>query len=532
MRSLPNPNGQNGNGKNGTHRAAGAPGGANVATQSLPVLATQPETEEQPHPPSQTARFEAFDQPVVLQQTSLWSRAIVWGIVGVTSFTVLWASLARIEEAVPAQGKLEPQGQVQVVQAPVGGVVAEILVNEGDAVKQGQTLVRFDTRAADAQLKSLQQIMTKLQQENEFYRSQLVGTGNVPLPADLPPEIFSLTRNRAALIAENNLYRSQLAGVSPSGLPPEQRARLATGLAQSDALISAARLEVLQLQGQLRQAEMQLAAARETLQIDRSILERVRPLVEDGALARVQLERQQQEVIQGQVEVDRFSQEMTRLNAAIAQANQRVTSTTAEIGRTLLDRMAANDQQIATIDSQLNKQIVENEKRMSEIQTQMVQAKLTQDYQDVRAERDGVVFDLQPRGRGFVANTSEPILKIVPADNLVAEVFITNQDIGFVREGMEVDVRIDSFPFSEFGDIKGELVRIGSDALPPDQVHQFWRFPAKIKLDSQTLNVEGTPIDLQSGMSISANIITRDRTVLSIFTDLFSRRIESLKNVR
>jgi HlyD family secretion protein len=131
-----------------------------------------------------------------------------------------------------------------------------------------------------------------------------------------------------------------------------------------------------------------------------------------------------------------------------------------------------------------------------------------------------------------VANQTEPILKIVPDDTLVAKVFITNKDIGFVREGMPVDVRIDSFPYSEFGDVKGKLIWIGSDALPPEQIRPFYSFPAKIQLERQSLVINDKKVPLQSGMSISTNIRVRDRTVMSIFTDLFVDKTESLKNVR
>jgi HlyD family secretion protein len=120
----------------------------------------------------------------------------------------------------------------------------------------------------------------------------------------------------------------------------------------------------------------------------------------------------------------------------------------------------------------------------------------------------------------------------VPDDGLVAKVYLTNKDIGFVKEGMPVDVRIDSFPFSEFGDVKGELVWIGSDALPPEQMRQFYSFPAKVRLQKQSLAVKGRPVQLQSGMSVTTNIRVRDRTVMSIFTDLFSEKTDSLKTVR
>jgi hemolysin D len=131
-----------------------------------------------------------------------------------------------------------------------------------------------------------------------------------------------------------------------------------------------------------------------------------------------------------------------------------------------------------------------------------------------------------------VVTSSEPILKVVPDDALVAKIYITNKDIGFVKEGMTVDVRVDSFPFSEFGDVKGKLVWVGSDALPPDQIYPFYRFPAKVRLERQSISINGRNVLLQSGMSVSGNIKLRERTVMSIFTDMFSSSVESLKFVR
>jgi HlyD family secretion protein len=150
----------------------------------------------------------------------------------------------------------------------------------------------------------------------------------------------------------------------------------------------------------------------------------------------------------------------------------------------------------------------------------------------LKAPVSGTIFELKPSAPGFVINTTDALLKIVPDDTLVAKVYLTNKDIGFVKEGMPVDVRIDSFPYSEFGDVKGKLTWIGSDALPPDQIRPFYSFPAKVKLDRQSIVINGRTVYLQSGMSISTNIRVRQRTVMSIFTDLFTEKTDSLKNVR
>jgi HlyD family secretion protein len=87
------------------------------------------------------------------------------------------------------------------------------------------------------------------------------------------------------------------------------------------------------------------------------------------------------------------------------------------------------------------------------------------------------------------SNSPDAIVQIVPNKDVIAKVYITNKDIGFVRIGQIVDVRIDTFNFSEFGDVKGTIEWIGSDALPPDQIYPFARFPAKIKLARQTLSM-------------------------------------------
>ncbi len=481
-------------------------------------------------------RAEEFDQPVILQQPSIWSRAIAMGIVGVTVVTVSWAALAKIDEAVPGQGQLEPQGAVQPIQAPISGaVVEEIFVKDGQSVKQGDLLVRFDPSQGASELRAAEQIRDSLLRQNQFYQSQLSGASALSVSElqqlNLPPEVLSLTQNRAALLEENRLYQVQLGGSSGS-LSSDQQARLQAGLAESDTRAAAAQLEVSQLQQQLSQNQAQLVSARQSLTIDEKIYADLKPLLDDGGISRVQVVRQEQAVIEARAEVDRLTQEGARIQYQITQAQERLANTVAVSGKDLLDKISENNKQIANIDSQLNKAILDNKNQIAETEKRISDAQLIMRYQELRAPVDGIVFDMQAKGRGYVANPSEPILKIVPGDGLIAKVFITNQDIGFISEGMHADVRIDTFPFSEYGDVKGTIVNIGSDSLPPDQEYQFPRFPVRIEIDRQVINVKGEEIPLQSGMSISANVITRKRSVLSIFIDQFSRKADSLKTVR
>ncbi|MDM9383681.1 HlyD family efflux transporter periplasmic adaptor subunit [Chlorogloeopsis sp. ULAP01] len=477
----------------------------------------------------------------------------------VTAGTIIWANVTKIEEAVSATGKLEPTGTVKEVQAPVGGVVKEIFVEDGKQVKQGQRLVSLDSTTALAQLDSLQKIRSSLIQENRFYQTQLTegmregrsnrGRENTLAPTlreaatastlphsltlSVPKEMLDLTKSRAALVAENQVYRTQLDdNLSKVRLTLEQKERFLSNQIELNARVAAAGLEVDQSKRQLQQAEIKLATTKDTLVMNQGILDNVTPLMQSGAISKIQYLKQEQEVRNALSEIDQLIQEKARLQSAIAQGVAKLQNTVALSRRDWLNQIAENNKRIAEIDSQLTKAIVENNKRIAEIDSQLAQTRLNLKYQEIVAPVAGTIFELKAHTPGFVVTGSEPILKVVPTDALIAKVFITNKDIGFVKEGMTVDVRIDSFPFSEFGDIKGKLVWIGSDALPPDQIYPFYRFPAKVQLEQQSLLVNGRKIPLQSGMSIGANIKLRERTVMSIFTDMFSSSVESLKTVR
>lgn len=484
-------------------------------------------------------RTVKFDQPVILKQSPKWSRTILWALMGALASATVWAFIAKVEEAIQAQGKLEPVGAVKEVQVPVAGVVKAIYVQDGQRVKQGDRLLSLDSTSAIAQLVSLQKIHTSVIQESQFYQTQISGSTSpilvqqTAIALKLPPELIALTKSRITLVAENQLYRVQLNGKSVgTRLTLDQQERLRSNQAELNARTTAARLSVEQITKQLNQVQIRLATAKDTLATQQEILHKVEPLAKVGAIAQIQYLNQQQEVRTAQAEVEQLFQEQARLKLGISEAQVNVQNILAGDRKDLLTQIADNDKRIAEIDSQLTKVLVENNKRLAEVDSQIRQTQVNLQYQELRAPVTGTVFDLKAHSPGFVATSNEPILKIVPDDPLTAKVFISNRDIGFVKEGMPVDVRIDSFPFSEFGDIKGTLIQISSDALPPDEIRPYYSFPAKVRLERQSLMINQRVVSLQSGMSVSANLKLRERTVISIFTDLFSQNIESLKFVR
>lgn len=527
----------NGNGNGNGNGKADDSIPAMVSMQQLEELAekaSQPPEAIKPKPPNHAPRYvPEFEQPVILKQSRNWSRAILWTLMIVTAGTIVWANVTKIEEAVSATGKLEASGATKDVQAPVGGVVKEIFVEDGKQVKQGEKLLTLDNTTAKAQMESLQKVRTSLMQENQFYQSQLKGSNAVDLRSlQVPVSMIDLTKSRAALLAENQVYRTQFDDNSTGRLNLEQKERVASTQLELDARVNANLSEIEQLKRQVEQTDIKVASTKDTLKMNQGILNNISGLAKVGAISQIQLLKQQEEVRNAQSQLDQLTQEKARLLAEIAGGKAKLQNTVAVSRKDWLDKIAANNQKIAEIDSQLTKAIVENNKKIAETDSQISQTQMNLKYQEIKAPTSGTVFELKAKSPGFVASSTEPILKIVPNDKLIAKVFITNKDIGFVKVGMTVDVRIDSFPFSEFGDIKGKLVSIGSDALPPDQIYPFYRFPAKVELSSQQLLVSGRNIPLQSGMGINTNIKIRDRTVMSIFADMFSSSVESLKTVR
>jgi HlyD family secretion protein len=460
-------------------------------------------------------------------------------LVGLACFGLIWATLAKIEQVIPAAGQLKPEGQVKEVQAPVNGLVKKVYVKDGDKVKAGDLLLTFDSVATNAELQSLRKISESLARENNIYRKLMNYTSGVAaevefLRGNLSQEAAFLLKNRAALVQENELFRTQLKNSTTGvGLGADETQLLRTAKKELESRAYAAQLEVEQIKKQLAQNEVKLKDAFNNFAIDSKILSSLKILEKEGAIAQLQFLRQQQQVDNRQAEIQQLQQEKLRLQYDIQQGKEQLSNTVAASSKVVLEKIGENKKRIAEVDSQLTKIIIENDKKLAETKSRIDQTQVNIKYQELRAPVDGTVFDLKAYP-GFVANATQlELLKIVPKDTLIAEVFITNKDIGFVRDGMKVDVRIDSFPFSEFGDIKGEVLSIGSDALPPDQNHQFYRFPAKISLNNQKLDVRGRNISLQSGMSISANIKVREeRTVISLFTDLFNKQVDSLKEVR
>jgi hemolysin D len=234
----------------------------------------------------------------------------------------------------------------------------------------------------------------------------------------------------------------------------------------------------------------------QSLQLEKEVLSRLEKLNKEGATAELQYLQQRNKVQEVQGQLQQSKVERLRQQAILEQGARELQS------------------------------------NLADLRSKLIELNVNIRYQAIRSPEAGVVFELKPKARGFVAETSEPVMKIVPFDRLEARVEVPSKDIGFVQVGRPADISIDSFPASDFGVLQGTVRKIGSDALPPDQLKQFYRFPVDIRLNSQQLKLKsGTILPLQVGMSLTANVKLRKVTYLQLLLSDFKDKAKSLQRI-
>ena len=173
----------------------------------------------------------------------------------------------------------------------------------------------------------------------------------------------------------------------------------------------------------------------------------------------------------------------------------------------------------------------QHKQRKGEIESRILSNEIKVQYDTVRAPMKGLIFDSKASEQG-VLGAGEEIMKVVPQDELIADVWVTNKDIGYIKKGQKANVRVQAFDYTEFGELQGEIVSIGADVLPPDEKNTFYRYPVKISLATNYLVNNDLRVPVISGMAISANIKLRDKRLISIVSDIFSDNKDALNQLR
>lgn len=170
--------------------------------------------------------------------------------------------------------------------------------------------------------------------------------------------------------------------------------------------------------------------------------------------------------------------------------------------------------------------------RQKQIQEELKEINYQLDKSHLRSPLDGKVFNLVTFSPGYLGGEGEILLEIVPLGSLEAKINFNNADIGFVKPDMVAEVRIDAYPFTQFGSIKGILRSIGEDTLPPDQFNNQIRFPGYVSLSKQYLEKDEKKYFLKSGQTVTANFIVRDKPLITLLTDVIANSWDSLRGIK
>lgn len=455
-----------------------------------------------------------------LPSPGTWTQRITLLILLGLGLGVTWAIVARVDVVIAARGKLEPISQSQSVQSKVGGVVTAVLVREGQMVEQGQLVMQLDRTTLQNQLKTLLLQRHQLVKETAVLRLARQGrslTAIQQMSGAIPPELMNQVQNRL-------LLQAQLTQ-DPAGLSPEQVERFVLFQQQLRDRQSITQIQRANLQTQIAETGAQLAKTEFQFKVERKLLSQLTPLMEQGAISRTDFLRRAVDVntLQSQMNQNRLQQRQLQLNQLQAQAENRKLTT--EIFQDL-------QHQLAELDAQFDGTIKNNQRQMIQINAQLSQIQTDLKSQDLRSPVAGVVFNLGPKLPGAVAQSGQALLQIVPNESLISRVQIANSDIANIHVGMAVEVRIDAYPFTEYGSVKGVISKVGREAFAPEQNTNQTVFPVEVKLDRQFLERKTERLPLVPGMTVMANIKVRQRAPISYIADELIKAFDGVKTVR
>lgn len=432
-----------------------------------------------------------------------------------------WSIFARTEVVVTARGKLEPLSSAQSVQPRFDGVISAILVKEGQSVRAGQVLMQLDKADLLNQFKTLSSQRELLVKQVAVLRLARQGQSidaQTQRALRIPPELYNRVQNRQLLTA-------QLTG-DPSGLSPDQLQRYRLFVRQLQDVQAENTLRVGTLRVQESGANSDLTNNNSQLRVEQELVARLDNLVKQGAISRTDYLRRVVGVndLQNEVNQSRVQQGQISMNRAQAQVSGR---------RAIDDLYRSIQDQLAQLDTQLDSTVEASQQRIIQLNGQIQQLQSDLKAQELRSPVDGIVFDVKQKVTGTAVRPGDVLMQISPDESLVANVQVANSDIADLRVGLPVDVRLDAYPFTEFGSLQGAISRISSDAVPVSEQspNSGTAFPITIVL-KQPLQHRNKKLSLSPGMTLNANIKVRSRAPISLVADQVVRLFDSTKNIR
>jgi hemolysin D len=395
-------------------------------------------------------------------------RAVLWTVMALFVLGVAWSILGRVDIVAVAHGRIIPSGHSKPVQSLDRGTVAALYVREGQRVARGELLIELESDAARADVERL---------GNEL--------------ADARRDVDRFTRLSA-----------WAAGAS-GGEGPRQAAPSVDGLIRGQWQAFRARIQVLERES-ARHTQAREGAVRQTEKLAAllPILERRaanhKRLADDKLLP----EQQYLETEQARLEVlhDLRAQRsrVAELAAALDESASRRRQVESEFRRDLLERLEEARRRAAALAQELRKARV----RVEDLR--------------IVAPVDGVVQQLGVHHVGAVVTPAQPLMVVVPlGERLEVEAVLENKDIGFVEAGQPVVVKVDTFPFTRYGAIDGQVTDLSRDAVDDERRGLVYKLRAR--MDRSSLQVEGRTLSLSPGMSVTVEAKTGQRRLIDYF---------------
>ena len=409
---------------------------------------------------AQSIQLEESDAPGVV------SAGIAATVVLVVAF-VIWTYITPVNEVAVSEGKIVPQGNNHIVQHFEGGIVKDILVQDGELVEQGEVLLHVAPIATESDYDQL--------------RSR-----NVAL-------ILKQIRLKALLAKQAPVF-DEFADEFPALATSEYDAYLAQTKSQQ-AQLQTATARVRQRKEEFNREQEKVGALEQEIEVLRQQVEIRSGLADKGVVAKTDVLERQAELAEVRTDYSQSKANITVALAAIDEAEQSL----AELNRKLDEQIKLEASQVAAELAELKEQLVKQGDRVDRLR--------------IRAPVAGYITSLAVNSVSAVIEPSQVLMEIVPIDKeLVVESKVSTQDIGHVHVGQDAVIKVGSYDPQRFGTVPGTVARISPSTYFDEERQPYYK--AQITLAKEYLGHQPDKYKLIPGMTVQADIRTGEKTVL------------------
>ena len=436
-----------------------------------------------------------------------YTRLLAGGISLLVFGAITWAYFSKVDEVAVANGKTIPSTEVRPMRALSAGTIVQTKVKAGSQIKKGDVLVEIDPGSTGTNVESLEKEAKEIRDTVARLEAESrgeMGTGNAERNQLNTARLKEFNDKQAAATSEAN---RQVAAIG------EAESRLA-------------RFQENRINGIKK-----LSQDRSILQDAQERLRRLSILEKDNAVPQLDVVSARSQVTTAEKQITDSQDNIASLDGEIQAQQDRIRQSQQayEAARSTASSLAP--QRSGEVLTQLVQRREELSKKVGEIAVAKQQKK---ERETVKAPFDGTVYNVKITN-GPV-QPGEEMLSILPnGQDLVLEVQVLNRDIGFIRKGLDAKVKLATFPYQEFGIVEGEVMDISPDAVV--QKDENGRdmgpvFPAKIRLKKRSVVVRGKEVELTPGLSATAEIVTRQKSILTFLIEPVTRRFDEGFQVR